>query len=134
MRKSVFGGVAMAAAFALFGATGVAASEPVDNSTLGGQTEVETGAAGAGADLDQLPGRVLLEVIKAEQAEAEAEAQAEKPADEVVSSAPKAREPEQETENEIETESNDGIKVAATPEPTESPEQHDGGSDSGSDN
>lgn len=134
MRKTVFGGVAVAAALALFGSTGVAASEPVDSAMVGGQPEIESGSAGLIADIDQLPGKVMLELVKAD--DAAVEAQVEKPAAEVTPSEPKASQPEQETEPETEAESNDGVKASqptATPEPTEAPERHDGGSDSGSD-
>ena len=148
MRKTIVGGVAVAAALALLSGTGVAASEGSGNTAA--QTE-QGGPLSINSvllEVEQVVAELEAEANNAEteaanpQAEdapeIEAPEQADNDADRVTAPKPEANEPEVETETETETESHDAmpaprLRPAATPEPTESPEHHDGGGDSGSD-
>ncbi len=117
MRKTLFGGVAVAGVLALFSATAVAASEATTSEPAQGELHHE----GIMAEVENA--LVELEAAAVNEQEQEVEAPA-----------PKAGEPELETEieaNQNTVEAPKVIEPAATPEPAEATEHHDGG-DSGS--
>ena len=149
MRKTIFGGVAVAAALALLSGTGVAASEATGDNAAQAEQSGTLSISSVLLEVEQAVAELEAEAINAEPEaenpqvedapEVEASEPADNDADRVAAPAPKASEPELETETETETESHDATAAAprisqpaATPEPTES-EHHDGGDDSGSD-